>query len=52
MESIAQAAANAGLVVDISWGSYELDPYDPTDSERRIAVIRPAGTRMPGRSRP
>ena len=52
VESITQAAANAGLVVDISWGSYELDPYDPTDSERRIAVIRPAGTHMPGRSRP
>lgn len=52
MESIAQAAATAGLAVDISWGSYELDPYDPNESERRIAVIRPAGTSMPGRSRP
>ena len=52
VESIAQAAATAGLVVDIIWGSYELDSYDPTESERRIAVIRPAGTSMPGRSRP
>ncbi len=52
IESIERAAATAGLIIDLSWGSYELDPYDPTDSERRIAVIRPAGTNMPGRSRP
>jgi SAM-dependent methyltransferase len=50
--SIERAAAEAGLLVDLVWGSYELDPYDPTDSERRIAVIRPAGTNMPGRTRP
>jgi SAM-dependent methyltransferase len=49
--SIERAAAEAGLLVDLIWGSYELDSYDPTDSERRIAVIRPAGTNMPGRSR-
>ncbi|HET7685649.1 MAG TPA: class I SAM-dependent methyltransferase [Candidatus Limnocylindria bacterium] len=30
----------AGLTVELTWGSYELDPFDPLDSERHIVVAR------------
>ena len=28
----------AGLAVELTWGSYDLEPFDPLDSERRIIV--------------
>lgn len=30
----------AGLMVELTWGSYELDPFDPRESERHIVVGR------------
>ncbi|HET9878874.1 MAG TPA: class I SAM-dependent methyltransferase [Candidatus Limnocylindria bacterium] len=36
----------AGLSVELTWGSYDLESYDPLDSERRILVAQRVGDRQ------
>ena len=38
----------AGLTVELTWGSYDLESFDPVDSERRIVVaMRNDGSTVP-----
>ena len=37
-DALDSALDMAGLAVELTWGSYDLEPFDPLDSERRIIV--------------
>lgn len=37
-DALAAALDTAGLAVELTWGSYDLEPFDALDSERRIIV--------------